>query len=453
MKPQFCAFLCSSICIVLLSTEVDTLSFEKFFSNVIGESNAIPQQKVRPTKPERLMNDEPMLRMMDGLNKMLSGGREFDRRTYRDIRTCMAYFDKDNARVQDAAWQGMIDYWNLHRNGADPWGKTPSEFKECNVTVLSSVDNMDIYEPCSSASNFAYYFSLLEICHHQNGGEKLKLPREYLRAIGLSISSMAMASTFFHASNTNLGYNQDLAVISAIAYTAYQAKLSAIPYSAILHDLSLTPRKKSSIEMAAALQNMYLTQPSSRWMQITNNLQLPTPTFIILITLLNLLAFVVGYKQTTLLANMLLPSLPLKDESKSFITNHYLDEMQRLRVYHQSDNHFLKKRVTGAFSKFIHAMFYNENYAPINDLMRDTKVFLLLNGFNSLVTKKFNSIIGTDYHLKDFQNSKNIYPNEVFCNAKFPHARWHVLSALSIVDIVYHSDEFYSSSVKHQRKS
>jgi len=393
----------------------------------------------------RTSSDGTLLRMLDGMQHLMTGSSRFDRTFYLHIEKCLKTIDPDLIRVQDKAWQGIIDFWNSNGTESDPWGGTPSEYLECNKTV-SNVNNMMIYEPCSYTSNIAYFYSLTEICLRLEKGKAFKLPPMYVTAIAKAVSMMPMASSFFHGSNTALGYQQDVSAISAIVYTAHQASVSAVEYSAALHELSEAPRALGAVQMVETLQDMYGGQPSSRWLQLTEDVQQPRMLLPIAAVALHTLNLNLKPDTTNLVAGLLLNSLGFTPEEKDVLLNSYLPEIQNLitnYTYPKEELRRVRKNSKAVLLKFIHSVLYIENRVQIDLLLFNPVVRLITNQLFPKVTKLINILADYEYFQSNFQKSTDIHPLEDHCNTHFPHSRWHVLSSLSLVDIVYFCDDLH----------
>ena len=389
--------------------------------------------------------DPAMLRMLDGMQQLATGGGKFDRDLYKKIRSCMSSFDRDTPKAQDAAWQGIIDFWDQRGAPNDAWGVARTEYLECNITK-SNVNGMEIYEPCGYTSNIAYFHSLLELCRHRDLGVKFSIPKQYITAIGKTLSSMSMASSFFHGSNTKVGFQQDVAVIAVLAYLNHQASLSGVPYSSVLHDLSETPRPRSGIEMADDLQNMYYHEPSSNWFNITEALKLPNYELVIGSLLITVINNNFDPYVTNQISSTILNAFSLSPYQENFLMHQFLPELQKVRAtvnISPMKRESLTKNSIGIIMKLFHSLLWIEQRFNIDPLI--TKP--LINSIGGLllpgITTKANSLLSYEYFDKDFQMSRNVYPGEQWCNPRYPHAKWHVLSALTLVDLVNYSDEIH----------
>ena len=44
------------------------------------------------------------------------------------------------------------------------------------------------------------------------------------------------------------------------------------------------------------------------------------------------------------------------------------------------------------------------------------------------------------YLKRTFQEGRDIYPGDVWCNPQIPHAKWHLQSGMGLLDLVYICD-------------
>ncbi len=155
----------------------------------------------------------------------------------------------------------------------DKWGGTVSipHYFETNRTA-QDYHNIMIYEPCNYVSNVAYYHVATEICLHSG---KFSIPAEYETGLGQAFSYLGYGSSFWHGSHTVLGAIADNRFISIIAYLAHQASVSSLGGSSVITDLSFTARPQSSVEIAANISDMLMTQDVTQWEQNIINQDLP----------------------------------------------------------------------------------------------------------------------------------------------------------------------------------
>lgn len=385
------------------------------------------------------------IRMLDAMHHLMTGEPKFDRTRFKLLTACMEYLDPSVPAVQDGVWQGMIEYWNSNGTVDDRWGSAPSEFHECNITT-TMVDNMQIYEPCNYASNLAYYRSMLELCLRETRGKPLRMPKKHLNRIGKAIAAMTPASSFFHGSNTKLGYAQDLSAISSIIYVAHQASMAPIPHNPVLHEVSLTPRKYNSIQIVDKLQDMYLNYPASKWWDMGKSVE--QPLHFVLFAAFTLQVFAVNFKpkKTQFLGGMIVDSMNLTQEHKEVLLDHYLPELYKLHseyTYPPGVLQRVRKNAMVSLMKFLHSLMYIESQLRVDGLLFNPVMAKLTHHIMPKLTKKFNRHTNYEYFQKSFQRTVKNYPDETKCNILYPHARWHALSALSVLDIVYVSDDFF----------
>ncbi|KAF2367512.1 hypothetical protein FHG87_001742, partial [Trinorchestia longiramus] len=405
---------------------------------------ALPSHRAQQ-KTLREKSESAMLDMLKSTQSFMTGSEKgFDSHFFQEVRSCMSTFDPNLPLAQDKAWQGIIDYWQMRGFPSDEWGKFPSHYWEYNVTV-SSMNGMLIYEPCNYASNIAYYHDVIEICLRKHIGKPFSFSENYVNAIGKGFSAMAWGSSFWHGSNTMLGRQQDRKTLAVLAYVFHQASISALKSkSPILHDLSKTPRKKTAIQLIEEFQNMYLTKPVSEWYNITEAFDIPDYTLIYA----GLYTTVLTLSFDEISVNTIIPILAdmfnLPGDFREFLLDHYVPEIRRVT----SDVHLSPPEhatfffnTVGSTMKLVYAFLWQERVLTRSPLFLDPIVnyigWELLPRVNS-VANQFASFQYFDPH---FQNGTNIYPGSSWCNPVIPHAKWHLESAIGLLDMTYLADE------------
>ena len=119
-----------------------------------------------------------MMRMFDALQEMMTGEKLFNRKLFQEYQLCMRSFDSKLPESHDNAYNGLIDFWNSRGFKDDPWGGTSTDLVEKNVTAMT-LHGMEIYEPCNTISNLAFYSVAHEVCVSRRNGEKYNLPWIY----------------------------------------------------------------------------------------------------------------------------------------------------------------------------------------------------------------------------------------------------------------------------------
>ena len=176
------------------------------------------------------VEDTAMLQILDAMQQLMTGGQEYDREYYQELRTCLDVFDPNLRESQDNAWQGFINYWLTGGAIDDPWGESGTVYLEQNATN-SEFLNMTIYEPCNYASNVAYYHDVTEFCNRISGGKAFSLPDQYVNSFGnmlplpwvhhscmeatrgLVVNKILVQSEFFHMLFIKESYQRFLTVL------------------------------------------------------------------------------------------------------------------------------------------------------------------------------------------------------------------------------------------------
>ena len=190
--------------------------------------------------------------------------------------SCEEHFSPSRSEEWRPRWRGI--------GPGDPWGGTPSQFQERNLTLLPLHPGppLVVFEPCNFASNLAYYELSTAVASYR----AWRLPRSTVRALGQSAAALALGSAFWHGSHTRLGSRADTELIGVMAFILHQASVAHLPPSPVLTDLSPRPRPHTGVEVAQLLTDLYRTQPPSAWLATLSSLGLPSyqATFSALIT-------------------------------------------------------------------------------------------------------------------------------------------------------------------------
>ena len=101
----------------------------------------------------------------------------------------------------------MLSYYQHGGDPGDPWGGSPSSFRERNTSFVPLADNqhLKIFESCNFASNMAYYHMNIALARYNNW----VLPAGVVRGLSQSSAALALGSAFYHGSHTKLGSQAD----------------------------------------------------------------------------------------------------------------------------------------------------------------------------------------------------------------------------------------------------
>ena len=94
--------------------------------------------------------------MYDSISNMM-GEKVYPEAMWKERVDCFDKISPNLNIAMEKAWEGMIRYWDLRGQEADPWLPCEKEERwfESNCTSQTGVQ-MDIWEPCNFASNLAY---------------------------------------------------------------------------------------------------------------------------------------------------------------------------------------------------------------------------------------------------------------------------------------------------------
>lgn len=279
--------------------------------------------------PNIVQKSSFMLETLDAMQSLMTGGSHYNRTYFTKLRRCMDTMGPQLARSQDAAWKGILTYWNNNGSLADPWGGTNLVYMEKNSSRTMQ-DNMIIYEPCNYASNVAFYHVVTEFCDRVSYGDPFSIPKKYVKALGKAFSQVAMGSSFMHGSHTNLGAQQDTRAMNVMAYVIHQASILPLrSNSPILRDLSLRRRPYTSLELADEFEKMFIAMPVETWYNRTAHLS--PPDYNLSLSGIVATLFSVGLSKATV--DNILPSVMdlfgINRDIKTFILQRYLPTLRR----------------------------------------------------------------------------------------------------------------------------
>lgn len=386
----------------------------------------------------------PMLNVLDAMEHMMTGTSEFDRLFYQNLHDCMTSFDASLPMIQNAAWQGFIDYWNMGGTPSDPWGGFPTNYSEHNIST-TNLYGMVIFEPCDYSSNMAYYHDVMEFCNKKSSGKSFFVMKDYQDAIGKAFSNLALGSAFMHGSNTILGRQQDRWPLRAVAYLIHQASLSSLTSdSSILHDLTDHKRARTAIEIVEDFQNMYLTEPVTQWYNTTESFDIPRYelSFAGLIST----ALTIGFDDDIVdtIIPLLIRAFNLPEELRNFVVNQYIPAIRNatsLMEFGDIERFKFLSNAIGSGIKLMYAFLWQERELTKSKFFLDPLVNFL--GWELLprINHIANQFVTFEHFDKQFQNGVKVYPGESWCNPVIPHAKWHLESGLGLLDLTYLADE------------
>ena len=161
------------------------------------------------------IDDTVTLSMLDEIEQYMTGMKTFDRRFYRNIKKCIEKSDSGTFHSQSLIWRKLIAVWESRGLPNDVWGSFNLGYLENNVTK-GMFSGMEFVEPCNSASNIAYYRTLLEICNERNHKKWTCLSSKVLNSLIKATGFLVPSSYFHHVSRTRLGLLLDRRIIDIL---------------------------------------------------------------------------------------------------------------------------------------------------------------------------------------------------------------------------------------------
>ena len=315
-----------------------------------------------------------MKKYLDDMQVFFEGSGEFDPTYFASLETCMGKFnDTETHHSQDAAWEGMGDYWRSngtskdYMNETDYWGGCIPEEPNTRCPVGDyeewlankaggkfGSDDMQVFEPCNYASNVAYYHSASRICDYPDFS--VDVPTQ--GAFKKSFTTLAMGSAFWHGSHTYDGYSFDNNMIAVISYVAHQASVSFLPASSVLTDLSTTPRGKTGIQVSDDLVTMFYEKPVTEWAEVLDTCDISHDYYITFAAIFSTVAsLLLPFFAVELVINKLCGFL-LPASDAAFIKNEYLVALKpavaNIKIS-GADKMDLLKKVGGVLIKIAYA--------------------------------------------------------------------------------------------------
>ena len=389
-----------------------------------------------------------MQTMLDAMQRLMTGETSYDANFFGKLKTCMMVFDSSLLDSQNSAWMGMIDYWNTRSNltNEDEWGSR-KDYTERNAT-LTTVSNMMIQEPCNYASGVAYYKPVAEMCRKKLSTTPFNMPEDVISGLAKAMSQLAFGSAFYHGSQTELGLSLDNVSIRLVAYVLHQAIVSQFgTHSPVVNDLQETANQLTAIEMVDALMEMQNSEPVENWKKNVDSLNL--------LSFREYLAGMVAsvsvlIKQDPVpLVSKFTDVTKVEETFKEFLTGTYIPELRnsisgiRLQLLQKIDFFW---KINAVALKFGYSIPWQENKDVLSTI-ENTLVDAASNWLGTMtiagVTRLANEGAKREYFDQQFQKGTDVYPGEKWCNDIYPHAKWHVLSSLGLLELIYAVDDLY----------
>ena len=383
-----------------------------------------------------------MTNMLDAMEELMTGaGATFDRTYYEKLTGCMEQFDAQLPASQIGGWSGIAEHWKAE--GASTWG-TAYGVAENNETQTTFLD-MTIHEPCNYASNIAYYHVVTELCDRKNSGSVFNLHDDEIVALIQSFSSLVISSSFFHGSTTYLGLQQDLSSISVFSFVIYQIIISPLQSdSSIINDISASPRPETAIKLAESFRDMHLSTPVQDWRSYTQSKDI-IPFMNVFAGVITAVTALLTPELLDIIIKPLAEAFGLHRNAIAFIMDEYLPEIKRATenvTISIADKLNLLSKVQGTTIKFVYSFLWQEDIVDaLDSFIFQPIVNMIGNSGLSVVNTYANTLSNFQYFEDNFQIGHNIYPGDFWCNDKIPHAKWHLESAIALLDMIYLADE------------
>merc|ERR1711971_415681 len=408
-------------------------------SGATNEGQRIPQSEAEGGETTAMLDAMVQL--------MLGTPGEFDRDFLDSLTACMETLDPALRLVSDGAWRGMIAYHDTDGAGSnDTWGSCLGtghchEYHEQNLTT-QEYHNIGIYEPCNYASNTAYYHVVTSICLY----EEWAVSAEYQVAMAQAFTALTVGSAFWHGSHTLLGNIADNRFIDVVSFLAHQASLENLNVSSVVRDISLTPRNRSSIEVASQLATMLQTMPVETWQAQIADLDTPDymSTFAGIVS--TLLTLQLPPEEVDNVIDILADAFSLPEDIKLFLEEHYLPEI-RLAT---QDVHVgilekaqLELDFLATLIKLIYAFLWQEYALTSADIFLDPEVNVLGANAMSSVNALANYLNSFPVLSEPLQSGYGVYPGDTWCQPQEPHSKWHTESANGLMDLMMLADSVF----------
>ena len=436
-------------------------------------------QHAGPTKPSSTMENlknisqdssmdknntiEPLDDYFGGIEWLMTGNKEYNNTFQRELVLAMDQLDPNLTKSVAAQWEQIKKY-------ASSGGSPPDdEWKRCNesdhqpkpnrtennCTVLEP-EQIPIWEPCNYASNIPYFHAFIEM---YKTNRIWSIPTKSKNAIGKALASLSLVSAFHHASQTKHANSR---VIDLIYFAIYQAAVDSLEIknsNSIIRDLSLIKKNQTANEMVDFFMNMYVETPIANWWSTLKNASFPpkhksVTAMVILTYMLITPPNEDGKIYTGFAMGKILLILNYTTEEVDFFVNKFTKEVRQetkdIRDKIQLQDNEIKKlfrNFVGVIVKSVYAALWQD--APISISMPSESLFNEI-GYDvmPLINDLANAL--TTFHQGNinFQEGKRLYPGEMLCNrggdnGENKHPKWHVQTAISVLDVIYLSDEIH----------
>ena len=269
-------------------------------------------------------------------------------------------------------------------------------------------------------------------------------PSATVNKLAESFAIVTFGSAFFHGSETILGQRQDTMSNNLFPYVIYQSAVANIPYDPIIHDLSHTPRNMSGEEIVDAMLYTFDNLPVEEWLQADDVFEDLPPLQRTFAGIFGYILTLVTDPETAIAAaTPFLDLLGVSPEDKKFFLEDYLPLLEAVTEnvsITMLEKAELLENTAGTVLKLLSAFVWQEETLDLGDAIFTPEA----NAFGAALLPQINSygnnLTTWDLYVEDIQVGGG-YPGSGWCNDLIPHAKWHVQSAASLVDVARLLDE------------
>ena len=367
----------------------------------------------------------------------------------------------DLVAAHDSAWAGFVAYWDANGTASDGWGACTAatgchEYRELNLTALD-VDGVQIFEPCNSVSNLAFYKAALGVCARD--AASWAVPADAREALVAGLAHMAWGSYFWHGSRSWLGNVADNRLIDVIAFVAWQAAAEPLADAAnttaartTLLDLSAEGnRSASAVDSARALTETLLSAPLDTWQQSITDLDMPVYfiSFAALAAEVLTLALPDDPALVGDIIDVAASAIGMSADDLRFIDASLLPALRGAAAgarLTRLERLALGSKFAGVMVKMVYAFLWQGGviewahiYGPAANRVGAT----LMPAANRLA----NLLTGFQHSDRAVQEcADSVYPAAARCRLEeqAPHSKWHEMSANGLLDLVFLADDMRS---------
>ena len=415
------------------------------------------------SKTENIKSIVPLVEYFRGIGWLMTGNQEYNKTFLEDLEFTL--YQLGNPSTKDLT-KSIVAQWEKIKQYAASGGNPPIDaWKRCNDTfdkpeqtekncTFLEHGKIPIWEPCNYASSIPFFHSTIEM---SKNGRLWSMPKQSKHAIGKSLASVGLVSSFYHASQTKNAEDCDNRVIDLMSFALYQSAVDNLwtnSTKSIIRDLDEEGRNETANDMVDFAMNMYVETPIAEWGATLNEYDFPS-------------VYRSGMALFLLAFNLVLPPY----QFNNFVIRSGLSLAITKNIITKEDGYFLStlndnveaitenitlpeeeakklfNNLVGVIIKLFYALLWNDNaiseIISINALMNEIG-YEIMPLINDLVNTMTSFQLSNTY----FQEGKGLYPGEELCNkggntGDNPHPKWHVQMAILLPDVVYLSDEIH----------